>query len=112
MDPDSARMLLLAITAVAVIVWLFGLRFLIVAYRTAKPGDGEDSSGTDLAHRSSKNGMSGNVEVEGQPGVLAARAASVLAKGSLLGPVKILKEGDDRILFERLGPGSVNQPAS
>jgi hypothetical protein len=44
--------------------------------------------------------------------MLASRAASILAKGSPLGPLKIVEKTHDHITFERLGPGMVNQPSS
>ena len=104
MDPEAAQLLLLAITAAAVIVWLLGFRYIVGSYRMQREGD-------DLAGASSGNLLSGRVEVEGQPGFLATRGASILAKASPFGPVKIVDKTDDHITFERLGPGVMNQQA-
>lgn len=105
MDPEAAQILLLAITAVAFVVWLIGFQFLAGSLRAGKPTSSDE---TEV----STNVLTGSAEVEGQPGVLAAKAASVLAKGNPIGPVKIVDKTDDHIVFERLGPGVVNQPAS
>jgi hypothetical protein len=111
-DPEAAQILLLAITAVAVIVWLIGLRFLVASARAGKPGPGDENAETDFSPSAATNQLTGSAEVEGQPGVLAARAASVLAKGNPFGPIKIVEKTASRIVFERLVPSVVNQPAS
>jgi len=111
-DPETAQVLLLAITAVAVIVWLIGVQFLVASARAGRPAPRDEYAEADLSPSATTNQLTGSAEVEGQPGALAARVASVLAKGNLFGTIKIVEKTEDRIVFERLGPGVVNQPAS
>lgn len=99
MSPDSAQILLLAITVVAAVVWMVGVQFLLVSARTKKPDD--------LV--ASENSLTGSVEVDGQANLLADKAASMIAKG-VLGPVKITEKTADRIGFERFGLATRNQP--
>ena len=110
-DPEAAQLVLVAITAVAVITWLMGLRFLVVTYRAGEAGQGDDNPVSDLPAPSSGNRLNGTAEVDGQPAVLATKTASALAKSSPFGPVKITEKNDNHITFEHLGTGRVNQLA-
>lgn len=108
MPPESAQMLLFVIVAAASVVWMIGLRFLLVSYRAGKPTEADDLS------PSVENAVTGSAEVDGQADVLATKAASMLARGNvfILGPIKITEKTADRIAFERLGPdGSKQSPA-
>jgi hypothetical protein len=94
-DTDTAKLLLLTITAVAAVVWMVGLEFLVRSKRT----------GQNDGFLPSESGLSGNVEVDGQADALATKAASILAKGTL-GSLKITEKTASHVAFERLGPGN------
>jgi hypothetical protein len=94
-DTDTAKFLLLAIIAVAAIVWMVGAEFLVRS-KGAGQKDGLITS---------ESGMSGNVDVDGQADVLATKAASILAKGAL-GSLKITDKTANQVVFEALGPGN------
>jgi len=111
MDPEAAQLVLSGILVIGAVVWLTGLQFLVRASRAVTPERDQDMY-PDSQSPSAPNRLTGYAEVQGQPGVLATRAASILAKGSPLGPIKIVEKTDDRLAFERLGPGMANQPAS
>ena len=110
MDPEAAQLVLGAILAIGAGVWLTGLQFLAGSSGTVKAG--QDHGMVPDLQPSSQSRLTGYAEVQGQPGVLAAKAASILAKASSFGPIKIAEKTDNRITFERLGPGMVNQPSS
>lgn len=105
MSPEVAQQVVFGITAVGFVVWLWSLSFLVKSARLMKP-ERQD----DLAEQPARNLLSGSAEVEGDPKTLAAKAAAVLAKGSL-GPLKIVDKTDDRLVFERLDLGISKQPA-
>lgn len=105
MSQELAQQVIIGITVVGAIVWLWSLTFLMKSARMAKPAL-EDSDGS-----TPENSLAGVAEVEGDPKTLAARAASLLAKGSL-GPVKIVEKTDDRLVFERTDPGIARQSVS
>jgi hypothetical protein len=113
MDIEVAHVVLAAITATGAVVWLIGLRFLTASSRrrAAAPQDGGE--GILVGGEGREGWLSGSAEVEGEAGALASKAATVLAQGipQAFGPVKILEKADDRIRFERVGPGPANQPA-
>jgi hypothetical protein len=103
--PETAQILLVAIVAVASIVWMIGLRFLFVSYRVGKPVPSDGLSPM------TEGSLTGSAEVDGRAEVLATKAASLLAKGGVFafGPIKITEKTADRIAFERLGPEAGNQ---
>jgi len=103
MDVDVAQVVLIALTAIAVAVWLAGLQFLTRCYRTVKTAT-DESRGAEPPETSSGIRLTGSAEVDGQPSPLAAKAAAVLANGNLLalGPIRIVEKTDARVRFERL----------
>lgn len=111
MDPETARIVLAAILAIGAIVWLTGLQFLTGSHRAVKGQQPGEGILPELSVPVSKNWLAGSAEVDGQAKVLAARVASILAKGSPFGPVKIVEKGDEGIIFKRLGTGMANQSA-
>jgi len=106
MSPEIAQQVVFGITAVGAVVWLWSLSFLVKSARLMQPAkqDGWDEP-------PARNLLAGRADVEGDPKALAARAAAVLAKGSL-GPLKLVAKTDNRIVFERLEPGMANQHAA
>jgi hypothetical protein len=111
MDPETAGVVLAAITTVGALVWLAGLRFLITSAR-AQPREAPDSGEVVRDGEQPEGWLCGSAEVAGDAGELAARAAALLAKSNLLtfGPVKILEKTDENVRFERVGEGVANQP--
>jgi hypothetical protein len=110
-DSETAKGVLFGITALAVIVWLAALQFLLSSARKGQRQDNPDPPGFSDAARSGDNILTGEAEVEGQASVLSARAASLLARGSLLPnvPMKIVEKSDSHIRFERVEPGGEGQ---
>ncbi len=117
MEIETARMVLFGIAGVGALVWLASLRFLQAAARSrqAETSGGGAFSASETSGmgnswgrppedawedpgRSSRSKLSGIVEVEGEPADLSARAASMLATGSL-GFINILERSDRHIVF-------------
>jgi hypothetical protein len=113
MDPEVARVVLAVITATGAIVWLAGLRFLLVSSRARRGRTGHEAATVAFAVGPPEGWFAGSAEVGGQASALASRAAAVLAQGSpaAFGPVMILEKADDYVRFERAGAGVGNQPA-
>ena len=105
MDSEVASGLQLVIAAVAAVVWLIALRFLLASSRRGRPGQPQDNE------EGGDGWLSGSAEVEGEAATLATRAATILAKGNqfAFGPVKILEKDDTHLRFERVGPSGGNQ---
>src|SRR2546428_35307 len=99
MDVELARIVLIGITALGAVVWLVALRFLLASrrLRNARPGWSDDDG--ESAEERVDGWLAGAAEVDGEAGVLATRAARILAEGKL-GPVKVLDKADDRVRFE------------
>jgi hypothetical protein len=96
-DAHLAHLTLYILTAIAVVVWLVGLRFLATVAR--EPYVEEPFDGGEPATRLPIRGV---VEVDGEPEELTSRAASILAKGSLgqVGPLRIISRTEDSLIFE------------
>lgn len=107
MNAANAEMLLYAITAVAVVVWVEGLRFLVATIRKTKKGGEEFAKLDDPAPA---NIIYGSAEVDGPAAELSQRAVAIMAAKS----IKICEKTDECIVFEtprEFVPGSnVNLP--
>lgn len=112
MDTETARTVLYVITAIGGIVWLLGMQFVARSFRLER--DAAQQAMNQFTMNESPPGrlLVGRAEVEGRPDALAARAASILAKGGagLLGPVKILRKTEDRVVFEGADLNTTGQP--
>ncbi len=93
MNAAAAEMLLYAITAVAVVVWIEGLRFLVATVRKEKKG-GEQFGPADEA--APANIIYGSAEVKGGAAELSQKAAAIMAARS----IKICEKTADAIIFE------------
>jgi hypothetical protein len=93
MTSAVAEMVLYAITAVSVLVWVEGLRFLVATIRTGRKGAEEFSK---LDEPAPANIIYGTAEVAGNAGELSQKAAGLLAAKS----VKIFERTDEMIDFE------------
>jgi len=107
MNASTAEMVLYAITAVAVVVWIEGLRFLAATVRKGRKAGEEfakpdESAPADIIY--------GSAEVQGRAAELSQRAAAIMAARS----IKICERTDESIVFEtprEFVPGSnVNLP--
>jgi hypothetical protein len=112
MDPETASVVLAAITAVGAVVWLAGLQFLIRSHPRRQFGEQPDSAEAVRADECPEGWFCGSADVEGESRALATRAAALLANSTPLtfGPVKILEKTDRDIRFERVEVGQANQP--
>jgi len=92
----------------------FGLQFLLATSRLRQKKEDLDSAEPGVVGAALPSCLSGGAEVDGQAKELADKAASLLAKQTLLpmGPFKILEKTDSRIRFEVCLPGIGNQAAS
>jgi hypothetical protein len=108
-DINIARIVLAGITAAGVVVWLIAARFLIASrrLRNTRPAWPDDDG--EPAEEQVDGWLAGAAEVDGEAGVLATRAARILAEGKL-GPVMVLDKADDRVRFERAGAATANMP--
>jgi hypothetical protein len=109
-DAQIAQAILIAITAVAAVVWLAGLQFLIASARTMQPPPPEHFT---LAESPPPSLIVGGAEVEGDPAKLAAKAASVLALGSVggLGQLRIIEGTEERVVFKGT-PADPSRPSA
>lgn len=106
METEQAQILVATIAGAAAVVWLFGLQYLAASRKPLPPG-----GGLDCAEPSSPDCILGRAEIEGRPDMLAARTAAALAQGNPFGSVRIVDKADDRVGFERLGPGDFRRGA-
>jgi hypothetical protein len=93
MDSSTAELVLYGITAVSVVVWMAGLRFLL----SSLCGRKKTVEGlADPAEQARANLAYGSVEVECSASELSSRAAALLAAKSML----ICERTDEKIVFE------------
>ena len=93
MNAATAEMLLYAITAVAVAVWIEGLRVLGATVRKDKKGCERFGEADEPA---ASNIIYGSAELQGRADELSQKAAAVMAAKS----IKILEKTDVAITFE------------
>lgn len=103
-DLDAPHLLFYALTAVAVVVWLCALQYMLHTSRRRKSAVESEREFQALGATAPENVLVGTAEVAGEPGELSAKAAATLAKSGmhLLGNVKILEQTSDRVVFEGL----------
>jgi hypothetical protein len=105
MDEESAKFMVIAITAVGALAWLAGLTVVLRASRERQ------QSALRAAERFSVEGefapgtIIGETEVEGHPEELSSKLASQLARESVgpFGPVKIVARDSREVAFEPAG---------
>jgi hypothetical protein len=105
MTPQTAHLILYCIAGVACAVWCAGLHFLLASGRKPRVEERSDEFARAYPNESEQTNrlaIQGTAEVEGEPEILAARAASILAKGNLgqLGPLRIVSRTDESVTFE------------
>ena len=105
-DAETAKLLLGAITGLAVIVWLAGLKFLISASRFGRKKENPDQIGPDSFEESPAHCLTGSVELEGQADALTAKARRSSCKKRLSGRSILLRKPKGRFGFS----GSDREP--
>lgn len=107
MDSNTAQIVLIGITTVAVIVWLISFQILTAASRAAQTETSLGGESPETGGVSSANMLTGFAEVEGQADELASRAASLLARGTLFPnvAVKIVEKSQSHLRFEQIESG-------
>jgi hypothetical protein len=109
MDTEAAQLVLRAITALAAVVWLLGLWFLLASCRLGQKKE-DQTVAEDSFEALPRNSLTGSAEVDGEARALATKAALVLASAtaSPFGPVKIVEKADHRIRFTSVGMGTAS----
>ncbi len=108
MQPQTAQIVLYAITGVASVVWLAGALFV---WRTARAKSADTAAPAEewgQPPAPDERRQTGTVEVSGQPADLSHKAAGFVAQGKLGVPVKVISQSDDELSFEPLAAGSWN----
>jgi hypothetical protein len=102
MNLEAAEFVFYGITAVVVVVWLLALQFMLNTSRRQKTAAEQQQELQQLGTAPPENLLAGSAELAGAPGELAAKAAAFLAKQGtvMLGPVKILEQTAERVVFE------------
>jgi hypothetical protein len=108
MDSETAKLVVVAITAIGAVVWLAGLATVLKAARERRESAREAAERFDIEENSAPGTIVGEAEVEGTPEELSAKLAKLLARDGLgpLGPVKIVSCDRRELVFETLGPTS------
>jgi hypothetical protein len=110
---ETARLVVIGIASVAFMVWCAGFRFLVLAARKARPGEGGGDATFREGEAAGGNLLTGFAEVEGQARVLSDRVAQICARGELFlnVPFKITEKSDTLVRFERVQPdGQTSYP--
>lgn len=104
MDEQTAKAILYGITAISVIVWLAGLQALAWA-RRARRTMNEELGRFAIEEIQSGDQLVGEVEVDGAPADLSAKAASVLVRNlvGVLRNVSVLEQDPAHIEFNYRG---------
>lgn len=104
MDEQTARIIVYAITAVAILVWLAGLQTLASALR-ARRTINESFGRFAIEDVQSGDQIVGEVEVDGAPADLSAKAASVLVRNlvPILRNVSVLHQDAGHLEFNYRG---------
>jgi hypothetical protein len=105
MDEETAKTIVIGITAVGALAWLAGLTVMIRATRERPDGASDTDERFDLEGGRPAGTIVGGADVDGQPEALAAKLAERLARNGLgpFGPVKIVACDRSEVVFEAAG---------
>jgi hypothetical protein len=105
MDPEVAKVVAMAITAVGAVVWLAALASVLRETRARRESAEQATDRFEIESDLAPGTIVGEAEVEGQPEELSAKLASQLAKDGMgpLGPIKILSRDRHEVAFEPAG---------
>ena len=106
MDEETAKTIVIGITAVGAVAWLAGLTVMLRATRAQRAGAGEVGEHLDAEGARPAGTIVGGADVDGQPEALAAKLAEQLARNGLgpFGPIKIVTCDRREVAFEAAGP--------
>ncbi|MFO0954556.1 MAG: hypothetical protein U0835_26020 [Isosphaeraceae bacterium] len=122
MSVETARLLLIGITVIGGVFWVFSTLFFSRAVQSEglseprTPGGGW-SKGIGIEGPTGDDVLTGEVEAEGKPAELSARLAETLGRNGLAGMlVRVLEGREDRVVFDllpmnRWGRSSAGGPA-
>ncbi len=107
MDEETAKTIVIGITAVGAVAWLAGVTVMLRATRERQAGASEAAEHFDVEGARPAGAIVGEADVEGQPEALAAKLAERLARNGLgpFGPVKIVACDNREVAFEAAGSG-------
>jgi hypothetical protein len=105
MDPETGKLVVIAITSVGGLVWLAGLTAVLRASREHRQSSLLATERFEATEEASPGTIVGEAEVEGQPEELSAKLAGQLARESAgpFGPVKIVARDRHEVSFEPAG---------
>lgn len=101
MSAALAQSILFTVAAVATVIWVFGLWFLVSSARMGIPEPSTDHFGQ--IEQVPKHAILGSVEVDGQPNVLVEKLGVLLVRQAP-SSVKIVEKTRDRLAFELIAP--------
>lgn len=107
MDPETAQIVLIAITAIGVVVWLTILQFLTGSHRAVRQGRPTNLSSPICRPRRRRTGWRAVPRwMAGER--ICGQGCVGLGERNLLtfGPIKMVEKTDDYIAFEHLGTGN------
>ena len=105
MDPDTAKLVVVAITAVGAVAWVAGLTAVLRASRERRRSARQAAERFELEGDFAPGTIVGEAEVEGQAEELSSKLAGQLARESFgpFGPVKIVARDRHEVAFEPAG---------
>ncbi len=106
MSDDTAKMIVIAITAVGALAWLSGLAMMLRATRERLGRIHEQEELFEVDSEPHAGAIIGGADVHGEPEMLSAKLAERLAVSGFgpIGPVKILARDRREVIFEPAGP--------
>ncbi len=106
MDQETAKTIVIGITAVGAVAWLAGVTVMFRATREQRAGASEAAEQLDAEGDRPAGTIVGGTEIDGQPEALAAKLAEQLARNGLgpFGPIKIVACDRSEVAFEAAGP--------
>jgi hypothetical protein len=111
MSEEIARTVVIAITAVGVVVWLTSVAVMLRATRERQARALEAAERFEIDGEPVAGTIVGEADVEGQPEELSEKLAVLLARDGMgpLGPVKVLARDRQQVAFESCPtPGQVS----
>jgi hypothetical protein len=105
MDEETARTVVIAITAVGAVTWLAALTVMLRATRERRAGVSDATEQFDVEGTLPAGTIVGSADVAGQPDALSTKLAERLARDGLgfFGPVKIVTCNPREVSFEAAG---------
>jgi hypothetical protein len=105
MDEETAKTIVIGITAAGAVAWLAGLTVMLRATREQQAQSNEATDRFDAETAPRAGTIVGGADVDGQPEALATKLAERLARNGLgpFGPVKIVACDRHEVVFEAAG---------